>query len=117
MVFKEYWVLYFDGASKKNQVERVWCYKVSTDSSLSFVGALRVKSLKVCGDSRLVVSQVNGEFEAKDETMARYLKLVKAIMTQFDECYLEQIPREENMKVDTLSKFASSEIENYAGSV
>ena len=66
--------------------------------------------MKVCGDSRLVVSQVNGEFEAKDETMAKYPKLVKAIMTQFYECYMEHIPREENMKADALSKFAYSEL-------
>ncbi|KAK1378797.1 hypothetical protein POM88_025541 [Heracleum sosnowskyi] len=49
--------------------------------------------------------------------MAKYLKLVKAIMTQFDECYVEHIPREENMKADALSKFDSSDIENYVGSV
>ncbi|KAK1363787.1 hypothetical protein POM88_039348 [Heracleum sosnowskyi] len=84
---------------------------------LGLDGVLRVKTLKVCGDSRLVVSQVNGEFEARDEVMAKYLKLVKAIMTQFDECYVEHIHREEKMKADALSKFASSEIENYAGSV
>ena len=50
-------------------------------AGLGLAGALRVKTLKVCGDSRLVVSQVNGEFEARDEVMAKYLKLVKAIMT------------------------------------
>lgn len=37
-------------------------------------------------------------------------------MTQFDECYVEHIPKEENIKADALPKFASSEIENYAGS-
>ena len=86
-------------------------------AGLGLARIMRVKNLKVCGDSRLVVSQVNGEFEAKDETMAKYLRVVKATMTQFEECYVEHIPREENVKADALSQFASSEIENYAGSV
>lgn len=38
-------------------------------------------------------------------------------MTQFSECYVEHIPREENVKVDALSEFASSEIDNYSRSV
>ena len=60
---------------------------------------------------------MNGEFEVRDETMAKYVRLVRAIMTQFDECQVEYIPREENAKADALSKFASSEIEESSGSV
>ena len=29
--------------------------------------ALMVKNIKMCGESRLVVSQVNGEYEAKEK--------------------------------------------------
>lgn len=77
----------------------------------------RVKNLKVCGDSRLVVSQVNCECEIKDETTPKYRRFVKVVMTQFDECYMEHILGEENVKANALSKFATSEIENYLGSV
>lgn len=38
-------------------------------------------------------------------------------MTQFDGCNFEYIPREENMKVYGLSKFASSDVEKSSGSV
>ena len=62
-------------------------------AGLGLARILRVKNLKVCGDSRLVISQVNGEFETRDETMAKYRRVVKAVMTQFDECYVEHIPR------------------------
>ncbi|XP_074327949.1 uncharacterized protein LOC141665863 [Apium graveolens] len=86
-------------------------------AGLGLEGTLRVKNLKVCGDSKLVVSQVKGEFEARDETMAKYVRLVRAVMTQFDECHIEHIPREENAKADALSKFASSEIEESSGSM
>lgn len=42
----------------------------------------------------MVVSQVNGEFEARDEVMAKYVKLVPVVMTQFDECHVEYVSRE-----------------------
>ncbi|XP_074326111.1 uncharacterized protein LOC141664088 [Apium graveolens] len=45
--------------------------------------------------------------------MAKYLRVVKGILTQFDEWYTELVPREENTMADALSQFASSEIENY----
>ncbi|XP_074347336.1 uncharacterized protein LOC141686185 [Apium graveolens] len=86
-------------------------------ASMGLDGTLRVKNLKVRGDSKLVVSQVKGEFEARDRTMAKYVSLVRAVMTQFDECHVEHIPREENAKADALSKFASSEIEESSRSV
>ena len=38
-------------------------------------------------------------------------------MTQFENCHIEHIPREENMKDDALSKYASSEIKSYPGTV
>ncbi|XP_074342468.1 uncharacterized protein LOC141680034 [Apium graveolens] len=86
-------------------------------AGLGLAKAVRAKNLKVCGDSRLVVAQVNGEFEAKDDTMAKYLRVVKGILTQFDEWYAEHVPREENTTTDALSQFASSEIENYPRSI
>ncbi|XP_063948099.1 uncharacterized protein LOC135152193 [Daucus carota subsp. sativus] len=138
---KEYWLLFFDGASKtKNSGAGLVLrspdgftveYAIKLDfpttnneaeyealiAGLGLARTLRVKNLKVCGDSRLVVSQVNGEFEAREETMLKYLRIVKAQMTQFKECLVEHIPREENTKADALSQFASSENEVCSGSV
>ncbi|XP_074351721.1 uncharacterized protein LOC141690863 [Apium graveolens] len=79
--------------------------------------AMRAKNLKVFGDSRLVVAQVKGEFEAKDDTMAKNLIIMKSILTYFDEWYAEHVPREENTMTDSLSKFTSFEIENYPRSI
>ncbi|XP_074377075.1 uncharacterized protein LOC141718597 [Apium graveolens] len=73
--------------------------------------------MKVYGESRLVVAQINGEFEANDDTMAKYLRVVMGIPTQFDEWYAEHVSREENTTADTLSQFTSSEIENYPRSI
>ncbi|XP_074378185.1 uncharacterized protein LOC141719712 [Apium graveolens] len=134
-------VLYFDGASKTNSsgvglvlqspngflIKYAMKLDFPTTNNeaeyealivgLGLVGTLGVKNLKVCGDSQLVISQVKGEFEARDETMVKYVRLVRAVMTQFDECHVEHIPMEENAKVDALSKFTSSEIEKSSGSM
>jgi hypothetical protein len=59
-----------------------------------------VKNLKVCGDSKPVVSQVDRESEAREKNMSKYLRIVKAAIAQFEEC--QYTPREENTKADAL---------------
>ena len=138
---KEYWILYFDGASKTKSsgaglvlqspegftVEYALKLDFPTTNNeaeyealiagLGLAKALRAKNVKICGDSRLVISQVNGEYEARDETMMKYLRIVRAMRTHFEECTMEHIPREKNIKADALSQFASSEAETYTGNV
>ena len=86
-------------------------------TGIGLSNSLRVKNIKICGNSRLIVSQVKGDYEAKEETIKEYLKIVKALITQFEECHIEHISREENKKANALSKYASSEIENYTGTI
>lgn len=45
--------------------------------------SLEAVDLEVYYDSRLVVSQVKGSFEAKDAQMTEYLKLIKQIISRF----------------------------------
>ena len=42
------------------------------------------KSINLFSDSRLIVGQVKGEFEAKDERMRGYLSRVRAMQTEFE---------------------------------
>jgi hypothetical protein len=70
---------------------------------------LRATTLKIQSDSQLIVGQVNGEYEAKEDRMAKYLNLVKNAIDWFDEVTLVQVPREQNTKADTLAKLASSD--------
>ena len=70
---------------------------------------LGATTLRVQSDSQLVVGQVNGEYEAKEDRMAKYLSLVKNTMRWFDEVILVQIPWEQKTEADALAKFASSE--------
>ncbi|XP_074374369.1 uncharacterized protein LOC141714769 [Apium graveolens] len=86
-------------------------------ADLGLARAVRAKNLKVYGESRLVVVQVNGEFEAKNDIMAKYVRVVKGILTQFDEWYAEHVPKEETTMADALSQFVSSKIKNYLRSI
>ncbi|KAL0453506.1 UNVERIFIED_CONTAM: hypothetical protein Slati_1328700 [Sesamum latifolium] len=65
------------------------------------------KELSVCTDSQLVAMQVEGAYETKERTMMQYLAKVKEQMTRFDKCTVQQIPRDENERVDALSKFGA----------
>ncbi|KAL0400435.1 UNVERIFIED_CONTAM: Ribonuclease HI [Sesamum latifolium] len=59
-------------------------------------------------DSQLIVKQVNGEYEAKEESMVQYLQQIEELKTKFKSFQLHQIHREENIKADSLSKLASA---------
>ncbi|KAL0412323.1 UNVERIFIED_CONTAM: hypothetical protein Sradi_1434000 [Sesamum radiatum] len=59
-------------------------------------------------DSQLVVRQVNGEDEAKEESMVQNLQQIKELKTSFKSFQLHQISIEENIKTDSLSKLASA---------
>jgi hypothetical protein len=57
----------------------------------------------------LVANQINGEFEAKEEQMKKYLKKVKEIQTRFKHFTILQVLCDQNMRADQLSKIASSQ--------
>ncbi|KAL0427462.1 UNVERIFIED_CONTAM: hypothetical protein Slati_2921000 [Sesamum latifolium] len=59
-------------------------------------------------DSQLIVKQVSREYEAKEESMVQYLQQIEELKTKFKSFQLQQIPREENFKADSLSKLANA---------
>ncbi|XP_056695656.1 uncharacterized protein [Spinacia oleracea] len=68
-------------------------------------GAIEVLILS---DSQLIVSQVRGEYEAKDDAMINYLEKVRQEVQQLTSFEIQRVPRSENSKADALSKLASS---------
>ena len=66
------------------------------------------KSIKLFSDSRLIVGQVRGEFEVKDERMQGYLSQLKSMQSKFDSFDLLHVPRSGNAHVDSLSILATS---------
>nr|XP_023920359.1 uncharacterized protein LOC112031882 [Quercus suber] len=70
--------------------------------------SVEAESLLVLGDSQLIIGQVNGVFEVKEERMRKYLNKVMRLVKKFEEVNFVQIPREENMEADALAKEASA---------
>ena len=73
---------------------------------LELVKSIEAESVLILRDSQLVMGQVNGTCEAKEERMKKYLKKVLQLVKKFKEANFVQIPREENMEVDALAKEA-----------
>ncbi|XP_071718377.1 uncharacterized protein [Rutidosis leptorrhynchoides] len=68
---------------------------------------LKVKELSVYVDSQLVANQFNEIFEAHDESMQKYLKLVQELAVDFDLFQIMQVSRTLNKMADALSKLAA----------
>ena len=71
--------------------------------------ALGVKNLLIQSDSKLVVEQIKGEYEMKEERMQKYLRLTRHLTREFDEVEFIQVPRNQNTLANEISKLASSE--------
>ncbi|XP_073138428.1 uncharacterized protein [Henckelia pumila] len=70
--------------------------------------SVRAKRLMIHSDSQLIVSQVNGNYEAKEDKMLEYLTQVNELLSCLDSYDVKQIPRVENKSADRLAKLASS---------
>ena len=80
---------------------------------MAMVRRMGEKSVKVFTDSRLVVSQVKGEFEAKKKRMQGYLSQVKCLRSKFDSFDLLHIPRNGNAHADSLAMLATSSAQDF----
>ena len=56
-----------------------------------------------------MIEQIKGEYEAKEERLQKSLRLTKHLTQEFDKVEFVQIPRNQNMVADEVSKLASSE--------
>ena len=68
---------------------------------------LGISVFKVRCDSLFIVSQVSGEYTAKDDQMAAYLKVVTTWKAKFSRCDFKQVPRFENSHTDSLATLSS----------
>ena len=59
-------------------------------------------------DSKLVINQLKGEYAARDERMAAYMKTANSLLTKFDHHELNQITRDQNTHADALACLASA---------
>ena len=75
---------------------------------MAMVQRMGGKSIKFFSDSRLIIGQVRGEFETKDERMQGYLSQVKSMQSKFDSFDLLHVPRSGNAHADSLAMLATS---------
>ena len=75
---------------------------------MTMVQKMGEKAIVIFSDSRLVVGQVKGEFEAKDERMRGYLCQVRRLQSDFESFNLLHISRSGNLHANSLAAFATS---------
>jgi len=66
------------------------------------------RNLEIKCDSQLVVEQVRGEYQLKDDRMSRYCKLALGLAELFESFTIAKIPGEDNSRADVLAKRAAS---------
>lgn len=57
---------------------------------------MEAENIQVFNDSQLIINQVQGEYQAKDAIMIKYLLIAKCLIERFQSCKLTQISREQN---------------------
>ena len=74
---------------------------------LDLAKAAGAENMVVHCDSQVITSQINGDYECKNERMKKYLEEVKNRISSLEVKFV-QIPREENECADRLAKVASA---------
>ncbi|XP_012834007.1 PREDICTED: uncharacterized protein LOC105954870 [Erythranthe guttata] len=70
--------------------------------------AAGARKLLIKSNSQLVVNQVLGVYEAKEDTMAKYLALAHTLLSKFESYEIRQVPRSNNIHADKLARLGSS---------
>lgn len=73
------------------------------------VSALRmgIRRLRVQGDSKLIIQQVNGGFSVKKGALASYRTTVQKLIKLFSNIQFEHVPRSHNKHADALATLSS----------
>ncbi|XP_074277410.1 uncharacterized protein LOC141601048 [Silene latifolia] len=124
---EQVWELHVDGASNTRGagvglvlkslrgdliVQAVRCEFKATNNEVEYEALilglklaldLKVRHLKVCSDSKLIVNHINDCYEARDSRMMAYLDVTKELALIFATFNIKQIPRDQNAEADALA--------------
>jgi hypothetical protein len=75
---------------------------------LNIAISLGVKRLMVYGDSLVVISQINKEWDCSNDSMGKYCTVVRRLEDKFEELEFHHVERDRNAAADALSKLGSS---------
>ena len=71
--------------------------------------SLGIRRLVVCGDSELVINQVQKEYSCTSTKMSAYCQEVRKLEGTFDELELTHVLRNDNNEADELAKLGSKQ--------
>ena len=75
---------------------------------LSIAVSLGIKKLMVYGDSLVVISQVNKDFDCSTDSMNKYCAAVRKLEDKFEGLEFHHVERDHNVAADALSKLGTS---------
>jgi hypothetical protein len=70
--------------------------------------SLGIKRLMVYGDSLVVISQINKEWDCSNDSMGKYRSVVRKLEDKFEGLEFHHVERDRNTAADALSKLGSS---------
>jgi ribonuclease HI len=76
---------------------------------LNIAISLGVKRLMVYGDSLVIISQINKDWDCSADSMGKYCIAVRKLEDKFEGLEYHHVERDRNTAADTLSKLGSSE--------
>ncbi|XP_056842923.1 uncharacterized protein LOC130495538 [Raphanus sativus] len=76
-------------------------------AGLRLARAVKAKRLSAYCDSQLVASQFSGDYDARNDRMDAYLRVVQELAREFDFFELTKVPRGENVCADALAALGS----------
>ncbi|XP_031107639.1 uncharacterized protein LOC116012276 [Ipomoea triloba] len=100
--FRAYYAIRFHFKLSNNEAE----YEALLNG-LRLAAGLRAEKVRIRCDSKLVVGQVTGEYEANEGNMQRYRDAVLRTLREFEGYEIHQVPREQNADADMLSKLST----------
>ena len=77
-------------------------------AGLTLVHQLGAENIQVFSNSQLIINQVQGEYQAKNDSMIQYLVVAQRLIKKIKSCKLTQIPREQNSQADGLANLGSA---------
>jgi len=135
------WILYVDGSSNERScgagvvlegpseivLEQALKFEFKTSNNqaeyeaiiagLRLAQELEITKLICKSDSRLVIGQLNDEYEVRESFLQRYYHLVKQLMSTFSEISMQHVRRDHNTRADTLSRLATTKYKGIHRSV
>nr|KYP60391.1 Uncharacterized protein Mb2253c family [Cajanus cajan] len=128
---EEVWTLYVDGSSNTRgdgasiilegpnnvtiEQSLKFCFPITNNQAeyeallagLRLARDIGAQKVKCNNDSKLVVEQLSGTYQTKDNLLQRYYHAVSQWTSSFEEFTIHHVPREQNVRIDLLSKLAS----------